>query len=183
MERAVFLDRDGVINRAVVVHGKPFPPDSLDSLEIMEGVPEAICALKAAGFRVIAVTNQPDVATGKQQRSVVEAMHARLRELLDLDDIYVCYHTDADRCLCRKPLPGMLLDAARQWKVDLTESYMVGDRWRDVEAGQNAGCRTFWVRGELYQERQPENPTWIVSSLREASVIIQSIVHANREVA
>ncbi len=183
MKRAVFLDRDGVINRAVVVEGKPYPPASLNELEILPGVPEAIDALKTHHFCVIAVTNQPDVATGKQSRSVVDAIHARLRGLLNLDDIYTCYHTDSDRCGCRKPLPGMLLEAARQWNLQLTESFMVGDRWRDIEAGQRAGCRTFWVREQQYLEKQPENPTWTVGSLREASVVIQSIVHANREVA
>jgi D-glycero-D-manno-heptose 1,7-bisphosphate phosphatase len=176
MKRAVFIDRDGVINRAVVVKGKPFPPNSLDELEILPGVPEAVRAMKAAGLRAIVVTNQPDVATGKQQRSVVDAIHDRLREYLDLDDIYVCYHTDDHRCNCRKPSPGMLLEAAERWQIDLTGSYMVGDRWRDVEAGQKAGCKTFWVRGEDYLEKEPSNPDWVVASLEEASVLICSMV-------
>ena len=131
------------------------------------------------------VTNQPDVATGKQQRSVVDAMHARLQEFLGLDDIYACFHTDAHRCHCRKPSPGMLLEAAERWQIDLAGSFMVGDRWRDVEAGQKAGCRTFWVRGEQYLEKEPTNPDWIVGSLQEASVMICSMVqcspHAPRE--
>jgi D-glycero-D-manno-heptose 1,7-bisphosphate phosphatase len=179
MNRAVFLDRDGVINRAVIVKGKPFPPNSLDELEILPGVSEAVRAMKAAGLRAIVVTNQPDVATGKQQRSVVDAMHVRLREYLELDDIYVCYHTDAHRCACRKPSPGMLLEAAKRWDIDLSGSFMVGDRWRDVEAGQKAGCRTFWVRGEEYLEKEPTDPDWIVGSLREASVQICSLIHAD----
>ena len=179
MNRAVFLDRDGVLNRAVVVQGKPFPPSSLEELEILPGVPEAVRAIKAAGFRAIVVTNQPDVATGKQLRSVVDAMHARLREFLDLDDIFACYHTDADRCACRKPLPGMLLEAAGRWQIDMAASFMVGDRWRDVEAGQAAGCRTFWVRGEEYLEKEPSNPDWVVSTLKEASVLICSMVRGN----
>jgi D-glycero-D-manno-heptose 1,7-bisphosphate phosphatase len=183
MECAVFLDRDGVVNRALVIQGKPYPPPSLDALEILPGVPEAICALKAAGFRVILATNQPDVATGKQERSVVEAMHRRLNSVLGLDDIYVCYHTDSDRCECRKPLPGMLLEAARKWNLQLAASFMVGDRWRDVEAGQRAGCRTFWVHDERYLERGPENPDWVVKSLKEASIIIRSLTHDNKEVA
>ena len=179
MERAVFLDRDGVINRAVVVQGKPYPPSTLRELEILPGVPEAVRAVKRAGFRAIVVTNQPDVATGKQQRTVVEAMHDRLREFLELDDIYACYHTDDHRCSCRKPAAGMLLEAAERWQLNLSGSFMVGDRWRDVEAGQKAGCRTFWVRGEQYLEREPSNPDWVVGSLHEASVVICSLVHAN----
>jgi D-glycero-D-manno-heptose 1,7-bisphosphate phosphatase len=175
MQRAVFIDRDGVINRAVVVQGKPFPPSSLEELEILPGVPEAVQSVKKAGFRAIVVTNQPDVATGKQQRHVVDAMHDKLRDFLGLDDIYVCCHTDEHRCACRKPLPGMLHEAARRWQVDLLESFMVGDRWRDVEVGQRAGCRTFWVRGEVYLEKEPTDPDWIVGSLQEASEIICSL--------
>ena len=101
-------------------------------------------------------------------------MHDKLRELLNLDDILACFHTDADGCSCRKPLPGMLHEAAQRWQVDLSQSFMVGDRWRDVEAGQRAGCRTFWVRAEQYLEKEPLRPDWIVGSLQEASVIIGS---------
>jgi D-glycero-D-manno-heptose 1,7-bisphosphate phosphatase len=172
-DRAVFLDRDGVVNRAVVVAGRPHPPATLDALELLPGVTEAAAALHAAGFRLLVVTNQPDVATGKQTRAVVEAMHQSLRQRLPLDDVYACFHTDADDCACRKPRPGMLLEAAARWSVRLEASFMVGDRWRDVEAGRRAGCRTFWVRGEQdYLERQPDAPDWTVGSLLEASRII-----------
>jgi transaldolase len=173
MNRAAFLDRDGVINRTVVVNGRPYPPASLETLEILPGVPEAIRIFRHAGFRVLVVTNQPDVATGRQSRAVVEAMHAYLRSRLDIDDIFVCYHTDAHGCACRKPRPGMLLQAAEEWSLDLAESFMVGDRWRDVEAGRRAGCKAIWVRGEEdYDEPPPQAPDGVARSLLEASALI-----------
>jgi D-glycero-D-manno-heptose 1,7-bisphosphate phosphatase len=172
-ERAVFLDRDGVVNRAVVVDGRPYPPASLEQLELLPGVPDAIASFRKSGFRVIVVTNQPDVGTGRQAREVVQAMHDSLRECLTLDDIYACYHTDQHACACRKPKPGMLLDAAQKWAVQLQESFMVGDRWRDIEAGHRAGCKTILVQGEeAYREPAARNPNWIVRSLLEASRII-----------
>jgi D-glycero-D-manno-heptose 1,7-bisphosphate phosphatase len=171
VNRAVFIDRDGVINRAVIRDGKPYAPDRLDDLELLPGVPEAMADLHAAGFRLIVTTNQPDVAAGRVARSVVEAMHTRLRETLPLDDIRVCFHVDADRCDCRKPLPGMLVSAARDWDVDLAASFMVGDRWRDIDAGRAAGCRTILVESG-YDERQAEGYDAAVPSLLDASRMI-----------
>jgi D-glycero-D-manno-heptose 1,7-bisphosphate phosphatase len=167
---AVFLDRDGTINAAVVRDGKPYPPGSLAELVILPGADAAIAALRAAGFRTIVVTNQPDVATGKQQREVVEAINGALRSALALDDVRVCYHADADGCACRKPKPGLLLEAARDWQIDLDRSFMVGDRWRDVDAGRAAGCRTILIESG-YAEKRSE-PDFSVSSLAEACTII-----------
>ncbi|MDD5301117.1 MAG: HAD family hydrolase [Gallionella sp.] len=168
VKRAVFLDRDGVINRAVVRDGKPYPPATLERFEILPGVECAIHKLRKAGFLVIVVTNQPDVATGVQCREVVEAMHDKLRATGLCDDIKVCYHTDEDCCDCRKPKPGMLLEAAREWQIDLKRSFMVGDRWRDVAAGKAAGCHTFYIDYN-YKERRADNPDATVGSLEEAS--------------
>ena len=166
--RAVFVDRDGVLNHSVVRNGKPYPPDSIDTLAVCDGVDDAVRELRAAGFLVIVVTNQPDVGAGRQTREAVEAIHGYLRARLTLDDIRVCYHTDDDGCDCRKPKPGMLVNAARDWAVDLTTSFMVGDRWRDIDAGRAAGCRTVLV-GNCYEERPAEGFDAHVSSLREAS--------------
>ena len=168
LRRAVFVDRDGVINRAVIRNGRSYPPGSLAELEILPGVARALAELRAAGFLVIVATNQPDVGSGKQRREVVEAMHARLREQLPLDDIRVCYHVDGDNCSCRKPLPGMLLEAARDWDIALEESFMVGDRWRDIEAGRAAGCRTAFVDYRLEEDRKV-SPDVSVDSLAAAS--------------
>lgn len=153
-KKAVFLDRDGVINKPVVRNGKPYPPASADEFEFLPGVEEAIKKLKNAGFLIIVVTNQPDVARGKQAREVVDAMHEKLDAALRPSAIEVCFHDDVDNCDCRKPKPGMILRAAKAFDIDLKQSYMVGDRWRDVEAGINAGCRTVFI-GQGYDEKRP----------------------------
>lgn len=173
MRRAVFLDRDGIINQSIVRDGKPYPPGSAAELEILPGVSAALVSLHKAGFLNIVVTNQPDVATGKQNIEIIEAIHRRLRFELVLDDIKVCYHTDADRCDCRKPNPGMLLEAAKDHGIDLRQSFLVGDRWRDVAAGQAVGCGCFFVDYE-YQEQRPEKPYVAVKSLPEAAALILS---------
>jgi D-sedoheptulose 7-phosphate isomerase len=167
--RAVFLDRDGVINKAFVRDGKPFPPPSPQELEVLPGVPEALQELKSHGYVLLVVTNQPDVGRGKLSRKMLDGMHQALRGQLPLDDILVCCHTDEDNCDCRKPQPGMLLEAARKYSIDLADSFMVGDRWRDVEAGYNAGCKTILI-DYGYSEKTPEHePDLRVSSLREAA--------------
>lgn len=168
LNRAVFLDRDGVINRAFIRAGKPYAPATFEQFELLPGVIDAIAALKNAGFRVIVVTNQPDIGNGKVAREVVEAMNARVRQECRVDDVRVCYHTETDGCTCRKPKPGLLVDAARDWSLDLKRSYMVGDRWRDIGAGQAAGCRTVWIDCG-YSEMKPENPDIVVKSLPEAA--------------
>jgi D-glycero-D-manno-heptose 1,7-bisphosphate phosphatase len=171
MRRAVFLDRDGVINRAVVRDGKPYPPAALEDFEFLPGVESTSRALRDAGFLVVVVTNQPDVATGVQKREVVEAMHGKLRAAGICDDVKVCYHVDADNCDCRKPRPGMLIQAAGEWQIDLARSFMVGDRWRDVNAGKAAGCHTFFI-DYGYREKLDEAPDAIVMSLEEAGRLI-----------
>lgn len=166
--RAVFLDRDGVINRAFVRNGKPYPPSGLEELDILPGVPEALSRLSAAGFFLVVVTNQPDVARGRQSRETVEAIHETLRKALPIDDIRVCYHDDADRCPCRKPAPGMLHQAASDLGLELSACFLVGDRWRDVAAGKVAGCTTVFI-DYGYSEKCLEKPDKIVKSLSEAA--------------
>ena len=154
LTRAVFLDRDGVLNDAVIRNGKPYPPENAAEMRIPSGTAEALTRLKKRGFLLLVVTNQPDVARGTQQQETVEEMGRRLSAELPLDAILTCYHDDRDLCNCRKPQPGLLLSAAHQYGIDLSRSYMIGDRWRDVDAGANAGCKTIWIdRG--YAERPP----------------------------
>jgi len=166
--KAVFLDRDGVINRSLVKDGKPTPPSSLEEVKILPGVARAIRKLKDADFLIICVTNQPDVARRIQSRQAVEVIHKFLLQLLPLDEIMVCYHDDNDKCQCRKPLPGMLLDAVKNFSIDLKKSFMVGDRWRDVEAGRRAGCVTVLIDNQ-YAEKEKSQPDARVSSLLEAA--------------
>jgi D-glycero-D-manno-heptose 1,7-bisphosphate phosphatase len=167
-QATVFLDRDGVINRATIRDGRPHPPATLEEFSILPGVPEACEMLRRAGFVLLVVTNQPDIARGTQDQAIVDEIHNLLLRTLPIDAIYVCPHDDADGCACRKPNPGMLLEAARDRNLNLEGSFMVGDRWRDVEAGRRAGCRTVFIdRG--YEELPPENPDAIVSDLRQAA--------------
>jgi D-glycero-D-manno-heptose 1,7-bisphosphate phosphatase len=152
--RAVFLDRDGVINRAFVRDGRPYPPKDVTELEILPQVLEALQALKADGFALIVVTNQPDVGRGTCSRDVVDAINDRLMTELPLDEVVTCFHNDTENCNCRKPKPGMLRMMEKQRNIDLSQSFVVGDRWRDIEAGIAAGCRTVFL-DYGYAERNP----------------------------
>ena len=168
MSRAVFLDRDGVLVETKVLDGVPRPATSVDELDLLPGVAEACARLRDAGFLLIVVTNQPDVARGNLTPEAVEAMHLELAQALALDDIAVCMHDDADGCDCRKPQPGMLLAAAGHFGIDLAASFLVGDRWRDVEAAHRAGCRAVFVdRG--YDEALTVQPDATVRDLAEAA--------------
>jgi D-glycero-D-manno-heptose 1,7-bisphosphate phosphatase len=166
--RAVFLDRDGVLNRAIVRDGKPYPPASLAEMQIVEGAADSLARLKDRGFLLLVVTNQPDVARGTQTLGAIQAMHEVMRQALPLDDFLICPHDDRDGCQCRKPAPGLMLEARQRYGIDLSRSFLVGDRWRDVDAGQAAGCRTVFLDMN-YRERGPSIPPDArVGSLPEA---------------
>jgi D-glycero-D-manno-heptose 1,7-bisphosphate phosphatase len=169
--RAVFLDRDGVLNRAVVREGKPYPPASVAEVEILPGVVEALRRLKEAGFVLIVVSNQPDVARGTTRQETVEAINTFLAEHLPVDRFIMCYHDSIDGCDCRKPRHGMLLAGAREFGVDLASSFMVGDRWRDVEAGIAAGCKTIFI-DYGYDEKHSQTYDYRVFSTQEAVMTI-----------
>ena len=170
---AVFLDRDGVLSEAIVRNGKPYPPRDLTELVITRGAAAALQALKYEGFLLIVVTNQPDVARGTISRAEIDKINARLSAVLPLDAIEVCEHDDAAQCDCRKPKPGMILRAREKFCVDLADSFMVGDRWRDIEAGRRAGCRSVLI-GDGYGEAFPRQPTIKLATLpAAASWIIQ----------
>lgn len=166
MTRAVFLDRDGVLNRTEVRDGKPYPPASVGAVELFPGVADALVRLKAAGYRLVVVTNQPDVARGDQRREVVDAINTALAAQLPLDEVRVCYHDDADRCGCRKPNPGLLL---QEPVPDLAQSVIVGDRWRDIQAGRRAGLRATVLIDRGYDESTIVEPDVRVRSLGEAA--------------
>jgi D-glycero-D-manno-heptose 1,7-bisphosphate phosphatase len=169
--RAVFLDRDGVLNRVIVKNGKPYPPSSVKEVEILPGVPESLQRLKDAGFMLIVVSNQPDVGRGTTPQATVEAINDSLAKRMPIDRFIMCYHDSGDECDCRKPRPGMLFAGAQEFDVDLASSYMVGDRWRDVEAGINAGCKTIFIDCG-YNEKQPKSFDYKVSLFSEAVDII-----------
>ena len=167
VNRAVFLDRDGVLNHAILREGKPHPPHDLGELRIVDEAAPALLRLREAGYRLIVVTNQPDVARGTQTRAAVDAINETLGEQMPVEEFVVCDH-DGDACACRKPNPGMLLDAAKRHDLDLSRSFMIGDRWRDIAAGQRAGCTSLFI-DHGYRERQPDPPFVRVPSIGAAA--------------
>jgi len=172
MKTAVFLDRDGVLNQAVVRDGRPYPPAGPESLVITAGADEALGELRRLGFMLVCVTNQPDIARGARSMTEVEAMNRKVREELKLDGLLMCPHDNPDRCSCRKPQPGLLLEAGRKWDLDLAASWMIGDRAGDVAAGRAAGCRTIFIDLD-YADPKPEPAAdHVCRSLSEAVRII-----------
>jgi D-glycero-D-manno-heptose 1,7-bisphosphate phosphatase len=173
LRKAVFLDRDGVINRALTRGNKPYPPTSLAEFEILPGVKAACEQLKRAGFVLVVATNQPDVGRGTMAQSVVEELHAHMCRELPLDRVEVCFHPGQGQseCDCRKPRPGMLQRAARELGIDLAASWMVGDRWRDIDCGHAAGSRTVFI-DYGYDEPLKRQPDFRVKDLAEAARII-----------
>jgi D-glycero-D-manno-heptose 1,7-bisphosphate phosphatase len=170
---AIFLDRDGVLNEVELRDGIPHPPGGVERLRLLPGVVEACYRLRELGFALVVVTNQPDIARGTQTRDEVDRMHDALRARLPLDEIVVCAHDDIDDCPCRKPRPGMILDAATRLDLNLEHSVCIGDRWRDVEAGKRAGVMAIFVdRG--YGERRPTDADAVVASLPAAVGFIES---------
>lgn len=168
LRRAVFLDRDGILNRAIVRGGKPFAPLTPEDLEILPEAPSALARLKAAGYLLVCVTNQPEIARGALAQSTMDAMHTKLKAELPLDAICVCPHDDGEGCLCRKPKPGLLVAAARDLGIDLSRSYMIGDRWRDVDAAHAAGVTAVFV-DYAYTDRTPtRQPDYAARCVNEA---------------
>lgn len=174
--KAVFLDRDGVLNDAIIKNGKPYPPATLAELKIAHDALQALIILKSLDYLLIGATNQPDVARGTTDRRLVEAINQTLMQNLPLDEIRVCYHDDKDECACRKPSPGLLIQAAMDYDIDLEQSIMIGDRWKDIAAGQQAQCKTIWLeRG--YAEPGPKiPPNYVAKSLLQAALWIKELV-------
>jgi D-glycero-D-manno-heptose 1,7-bisphosphate phosphatase len=170
-QRAVFLDRDGVINRVILRDGMPSPPSHLEDFQLYDDVPEGCLRLKAAKFLLIVITNQPDVGRGTQSREMVEAMTLKMQSALPtLDRIEICYHAGeryGEACSCRKPLPGLILRAAAELNIDMKQSYVIGDRWRDVDCARAAGCHAVFIqRG--YKEALRQKPDFTVLNFDQA---------------
>ncbi len=172
MSRAVFLDRDGVLNRIVWRDGKAASPRAVDELVIEPDAPAALAALKAAGFKLFVVTNQPDVRRGLMPKASLEAIHRTLRRALPVDDVAVCEHDNADECACRKPRPGMLIDLARRHGLDLSASVMVGDQDRDIACGHAAGCATVLLARDYNSGAGADH---VVETLSQAADVILQV--------
>jgi D-glycero-D-manno-heptose 1,7-bisphosphate phosphatase len=164
---AAFLDRDGVVNEVSILNGKPYPPKNLNELNIVDGVKESLELLDQFGYVPVVITNQPDIARGSQTWFTLGELHAEIKALTGITHFYVCPHDDADLCDCRKPSPGLIIQAAKELSLDLQSSFLVGDRWRDIEAGHNTAIKSYFVDNG-YQERRPTAPYIPVKSLFEA---------------
>lgn len=173
---AVFLDRDGVLNANRRRGDRDVAPISLEEFQLLPNVAQSVDRLKAMGFLVVVCTNQPDQATGLSTPRELEAMHALLKSEVAVDDIFFCPHIDADECECRKPKPGLLKQAAHKHNIALSKSYMIGDRWRDVNAGHNAGVKAaFLVNAEINEaEFCSAPPDGFYANLAEA---VDAIFH------
>jgi len=169
--KAVFLDRDGVLNKAILRDGQPYSPLAMQDFDVIDGVRSACVQLSANGFLLIGVTNQPEIARGKLDVNVANHMNDILSRELKLTEILMCPHDQPDNCPCRKPKPGMLTDAARRLGIDLGASFMVGDRWKDIDAGIAAGCRTVFIDHE-YDEPKPDRAEHVSSCLADAALWI-----------
>jgi D-glycero-D-manno-heptose 1,7-bisphosphate phosphatase len=183
MARAVFLDRDGVLVIPQFRDGRSYAPARLEDYEFYPEAAPALTRLKDAGYLLVVVTNQPDVGKGIIARAVVDEMHYRLRAAMPVNAIKSCFHTSAENCGCRKPNPGMLVEAARELGLDLAESYMVGDRASDVEAGRAAGCRTVFIDLNYDSEVKPLTQDYTVGNLTEATDIILGRAPKQKEAA
>ena len=167
--RAVFLDRDGVLNKAIVRNGKAYSPRSKEEFIIVNGVAEAVATLRRAAFKVFVVTNQPDIARGELAQADLDWMTEKILTETNVDEILVCPHDDQHGCTCRKPAPGMLIECSKKWGIDLQKSYMVGDGWKDMEAGKKAGCKCLLIDAEY---NKGVSTDWHANSLVEAVKII-----------
>tara|TARA_B110000238_G_scaffold134440_1_gene144830 strand:+ start:842 stop:1363 length:522 start_codon:yes stop_codon:yes gene_type:complete len=164
-KKAVFLDRDGVLNRPNVIDGKPYAPKKVKDFIIYSEVYEVLNNLKNNLYKLIVVTNQKDVGRGITSMKVLNTMHNKLKSFLPIDDIKVCICID--ECDCYKPNPGMILEAQKEWNIDIEKSYIIGDSWRDIGAGINAGCKTILI-DRKYNMPMVYKPDYIVNSLKEA---------------
>jgi D-glycero-D-manno-heptose 1,7-bisphosphate phosphatase len=169
---AVFLDRDGVINQAVVRDGNPYPPARLEDVQFLSGAKDFFKKLTDHGYILIGITNQPDVARGTQSREVVEQINDLIVSSLPVKEIFMCYHDDGDDCTCRKPKPGLILQAAEKYQLDLSRSWMIGDRWKDIAAGAAAGLQTIFVDYEYNEIYRGPQPGYTIAAVSEAAQII-----------
>jgi len=173
---AIFLDRDGTLNIPVVRDGLPYPPATVAEFKLFPGAAEACRALHTAGYVLVVATNQPDVGRGTITRATVEDIHASLVEFIpEITRIEVCYAPGQGKKspddYRRKPEPGMLQDAAAALGLDLARSWMIGDRWRDIDCAHRAGVRSVFI--DLgHREELRQTPDFVVKSIGEAAAIV-----------
>src|SRR5512138_31798 len=146
MKRAVFIERDAILNEVRSGPKQQISPLTLEEFKVNLSAKEPLQKLKASGFVLIATTNQPGLSRGYQSRRELDRMHDILRRTFPLDDILVCPHDEADHCPCRKPRPGLLIEAAFKWHINLDHSFVISDKWQDAEAARTAGCTSLLIK-------------------------------------
>jgi len=172
LRKAIILDRDGIINKIVIRNGKASSPRKLGEFKFLPNIKKYLESFREMGFLNIVFTNQPDISRGLLKREELRKMHKFISEILPIDEIKFCPHDDNDNCSCRKPKPGLILEAAKKWSIDLKKSYVIGDGWKDMAAGKRAGCKTFLMRRK-YNKNLQSGFDFGVNNLKEVIKIIR----------
>jgi len=180
LKSAVFLDRDGVVCMPIIRNGKPYPPSSTKELKIIQGLEEAAHSFYKANLEVVIITNQPDIGNGHTTFAEVNKINEKIMNKTGIEHFYICPHIESDSCLCRKPKAGLLIKSAFELGISLQKSYLIGDRWKDIEAGQKVGCDTYFI-DYSYSEKKPTPPYTKVTSVLEASRIILNKIGADND--
>ena len=175
---AIFLDRDGTLNKAFIKNGLPVSPSSFSEFKILPGVKSSIIKLKKLGFLCLLITNQPDVSRKKIKKKTVIKMNNFIKKKIKLDDVFVCYHDDKHNCDCRKPKPGLIIKAYKKWNIDLKNSFMIGDRWKDISAGKKVGCKTIFINNN-YKKDKKIRANFTFKSLFKATNKIEKMTKYN----
>lgn len=165
--KAFFLDRDGVINRTLLEKGKPVAPRKFKEFKILKNVDKSLIFLKKRGFKNIVITNQPDVKKGLTEKNLLKKIENKIKSKLKIDDIFICIHTESDKCKCRKPNIGLILKAKKKWNIDLKKSYLIGDRWRDIYLANKLKINCFYI-DKNYKEKKPKKFNYKVKNLFDA---------------
>jgi len=172
--KALFWDRDGVLNKIIMRDGKPSSPWRIEEFEILPDVKRCLEKTKEMGFLNIVFTSQPDISRGFLKTEELEKMHRIISKTLSVDEIKFCPHDDKDNCECRKPKPGLIVEAVKKWSIDLDKSYVVGDSWKDIKAGKSVGCKTFLLR-KKYNKDYKEDYDFEINSLKQMVEIIKNL--------
>lgn len=176
-KKAIFLDRDGILNKVIIRRGKPSSPWNLKDFKLLSHIEKYLKTLNEIGFLNIVFTNQPDVKRGYLKIEDLEKMHQIIAEKLPIDEITFCPHDDKDNCSCRKPKPGLIFEAAKKWSIDLKNSFVIGDNWKDVVAGKNAGCKTILIK-RSYNKNLKDSYDFEAKNLKDAVKIIKKVEKA-----
>tara|TARA_B100000530_G_C15725700_1_gene395741 strand:- start:72 stop:614 length:543 start_codon:yes stop_codon:yes gene_type:complete len=169
IKKAIFLDRDGVLVIPIFKNGRSYAPLELNDFKVFPDAKESIKKLKMLGFKIIVITNQPDIHDNILTKEIVDEMNLILKKKVDYDDIEVCYDKIASSPR-RKPNPGMIYDSAQKWNINIKESYLIGDRFSDIEAGIKAGCKgNIFIDYNYTSETSPTKQDYSCSTLSEAA--------------